>query len=51
MTNDQMTKVSFSQFVLVSTFDIRAWSFREREAGSSFFQMRRVGRPRHAFKE
>jgi len=37
MTNDQMTKASFSQVVLVSTFDIRAWSFRAREAGSSFY--------------
>src|SRR5204863_4768294 len=37
MTNDQMTKISFSQFVIVSTFDIRASSFREREVDSSFY--------------
>jgi len=36
MPNDQMMKVSFSQFVIVSTFDIGASSFREREVGSVF---------------
>src|SRR5437879_4918037 len=38
MPNDQMMKVSFSQFVIVSTFDIGASSFREREVGSVFFK-------------